>query len=223
MIFNYDDMEFFRSGEWQYIEEKLSDMRKSGAVFCPKKEDIFASLDACPFENTRAVIVGQDPYPNPDHATGVAFSIPKHIKTFPATLANIIQEYSTDTHLPQPKNGDLTKWCENGVLLWNAIPTCEAFKPLSHLKWVPEYYSYLNKELFERLSAKGIVFVIMGRVAQDCVEKYIDQGESDIIYTSHPSPRGVLNSRTPFIGSRIFTTVNDKLANLGVQQIDWKL
>lgn len=218
---NWDELSFWDSGEWQAVDERLTDINKSGGIFCPQKENLFAAFDAIDFNDVRCVLVGQDPYPDPSLATGLAFSIPKSAKKIPVTLANIFQEYATDTHHPAPQNGDLTKWCKNGVLLWNAIPTCDAWKSMSHAEWTE--YSYLNKEIFNEQSERGIVFVLLGRVAEYSVRKYINEDESEVLAYSHPSPRGVKFSKTPFIGSRMFTTVNDKLAGLGLQPIDWKL
>lgn len=215
----YDDLPYWQSGEWQAVEEKLHDIRRKGTTISPAKENLFAALDACPFERTKAVIVGQDPYPDPSLATGIAFSIPRNAKTFPPTLVNILREYHDDLGYPVPTHGDLTKWTESGVLLWNAIPSCEAWKSLSH-NWVE--WQLLTQQLLAELSKKGIVFTFLGGVARDFV-KYVDQDESYVIETSHPSPRGSLNSKTPFVGSRIFSRINADLCSLGLEAIDWRL
>lgn len=215
----WDEMKFWDCGEWQALEERLNDLK---GRLCPKKENLFAAFDACPLGCTKVAFVGQDPYPNPDYCTGLSFSIPKGSKTFPPTLVNILQEYSTDTHLPYPEHGDLTKWCKNGVLLWNAIPSCEAGLSLSHESW--EEWSYLTKEMCELLAEDDVIFVLCGRIAQEKVRKYLPEHyDKWIINVSHPSPRGVKFSKSPFLGSRVFTRVNSLLCDLGKETIDWRL
>lgn len=218
--FSWDEMDFWRSGEWQVCQERLDDLDKKGTVYCPKREALFASLDAVPFSSVRVAIIGQDPYPDPLHATGVAFSIPSKVKTFPVTLKNIFKEYSNDLHYPEPKSGDLTKWVEQGVLLWNVYPSCLAFTPMSH-QWVE--WEELTKEIITRLGKEGVVIGLLGGRARSFVQ-YIEEKHRDgVVEVSHPSPRGVLNSKLPFIGSRFFTSVNDKLTAQGLTPINWRL
>src|SRR5436190_19302143 len=97
---------YWQTGEYQVIQERLEDNEKAGRHYCPDKHHLFSALDLdC--EKVRAVIVGQDPYPNPDHATGVAFSVRGSIGSnrLPPTLVNIFKEYQSDLHYPAPKNG----------------------------------------------------------------------------------------------------------------------
>lgn len=216
---SYDDFKFWQSGEWQALEERLDDLK---GRLSPRKENLFNALDATPLGEVKVVLCGQDPYNDPDLATGLAFAIPKGKKSVPPTLANILREYSTDTHLPLPANGyaDLSKWAKQGVLLWNAIPSCEAWKSNSHKDWTE--WSYLNRELFQTVSAPGAVFILCGRTARG-LKQYVNQDESWVIETSHPSPLGVKAKNDPFFGSRIFTRANDYLCSLGLQPIDWRL
>lgn len=216
----WDDLTFWDTGEWQAIEEKLDDLEKSHVEYCPNRELLFAAMDACSFDAVRACILGQDPYPNPMHATGIAFSIPKSIRHYPPTLVNIFDEYVNDLHYPRPKNGDLTKWCEQGVFLWNVIPTCLSDRSMSHAHWE---WEYLTKEIIERLDPRGIVFVFLGGVAREYTKYVVPWGPSDIIECSHPSPRGAHMGANPFLGSRLFTTINDRLTENGLTPIDWRL
>src|SRR3990167_9104952 len=94
--FTWEDLNFWRSGEWQVIEERLDTLDKDRIIYTPKREDMFNALDATPFEKVKVVILGQDPYPDPKLATGLAFSIPKNVKKFPPTLENIFHEYYND-------------------------------------------------------------------------------------------------------------------------------
>lgn len=207
-------MAFFNTGEWQAIEERLDELDEELVQYNPARDCIFNSLRAVPAHEVRVCIVGQDPYPTYVHATGIAFSIPPTIKQWPPTLVNLFKEYSSDLHYPTPKNGDLTKWVNQGVLLWNVFPTCATGAPGSH-HW-PEY-TYLTKEILEKLNGQNVVFVLLGGCARGyrhcCSTSYT-------IETSHPSPLG---SRHGFLGSRIFTRVNDHLCKLGRKPINWRL
>jgi uracil-DNA glycosylase len=197
-------------------------MERDHEAYNPPRSSLFRALQLIKPEATRAVLLGQDPYPDARYATGVAFSIPQGIeeKDFPPTLNTLLKEYATDTGYSIPSHGNLEQWCTEGVLLWNVIPSTTTGKSLSH-DW--DEYSFLTREILTSLSAQGgIVFVFLGTVARrylDC----IDLTKNSIITVSHPSPRGSQNSRTPFIGSGIFTAINDHLVNMGREPIDWKL
>lgn len=222
-------LKYWQTGEWQVVNERLKDMEKAGERYNPVRSQLFAGLRSLKAEDVRVAIIGQDPYPNPEHATGLAFSIPRRtvegsdqvqIGPFPPTLKEILKEYSADTGYPIPDHGDLSRWAERGVLLWNAIPSCRAFGSLSH-DW--DEWSYLTREIITKLSDQGgIVFAFLGGVARR-YEPDVDTKTNKVLHTSHPSPRGSLNSRVPFVGSRIFTTINSNLADLGKPPIMWRL
>jgi uracil-DNA glycosylase len=227
-ISTWDDMEFWRTGEWQKLEERMDDLdklRKQGSDrgwYNPKRSDLFTALDNTPFGTVKVAVFGQDPYPEPKFCTGVAFSIPEEFKPkdFPPTLRNIFKEYSDDLHLTQPTSGDLTSWCEQGVLLWNATPTCKSGVAGSHHGWVE--WEELNKEIIALLNNSGVVFVFLGAWARQ-YEKYVDDTKNKGIVTSHPSPLGAMAGKNPFFGSRIFSRINDYLIQLNNDPIDWKL
>jgi uracil-DNA glycosylase len=220
LINNWTELKFWQSGEWQVVEERLDDLERRGVVLSPDRHLMFAALDSLPIEKIRVVIMGQDPYPNVAHATGLAFSIPRSVQVHPPTLRTILTEYEDDLHYTYPKNGSLEKWAQQGVLLWNAIPSCEAGRSLSH-DW--DEWSYLTSEITTTLSRKGnVVFVLLGGVARR-YRQLVDLSSNRLIQTSHPSPRGNLSSKTPFSGSRLFTTINEQLCALGSPAIDWKL
>ena len=209
----WSELKFWDSGEWQAIHERFNDLRKKGVIINPERKKMFRALTLTPLEKTKVAFIGQDPYPNPIHATGLAFSVPETIKDYPPTLKNIFLEYSNDLHYPDPPNGNLTKWATEGVLLWNAIPSCEANLPASH-RWCE--WEELTKEIILELDNRNILLVFLGKIAKEYT-KYINN--SDYICISHPSPLGANASNNPFLGSRIFTTVNSKLK----EPIDWKL
>lgn len=211
MTFNWDDLSFWSSGEWDAIQEKLDDEEANGYRCCPSRINLFAALDATPFEKVRVAILGQDPYPNRHHATGVAFSVPTRQSAFPASLRNIFSEYVADLGHPYPSCGNLSPWTDRGVLLWNVYPSCREGKPGSH-HW-PDWDS-LTQEIVEKLDETGCVaFALLGRVARNC-NRYIRR--SSTFTTSHPAPLG---AHQGFLGSHLFSTINSMLK----EPLDWRL
>ena len=97
----------------------------------PPGNKIFNAFDSCPFDQTKVVILGQDPYFNPQQANGLCFSVYPGVKK-PPSLLNIFKEREMDLNLPIPQDGDLSAWAKQGVLLLNATLTVEAGKPGSH-------------------------------------------------------------------------------------------
>lgn len=218
-MFNWDDMTFWQTGEWQVLEERMDDLK---GRLNPEKKNVLRALDLCGYDRSRVMICGQDPYPNPIHATGLAFSIPETIKEFPPTLQTILNEYQSDLGLPVPEHGNLEKWAQEGVLLWNVIPTCEAFKSLSHESW-PEWHM-LTSQIIEKLKEKGVVFVFLGAVARKFATKELHEATNcKVLETAHPSPRGDRFSNNPFTGSRIFSRINDALTEIGHEPVNWRL
>lgn len=224
----WDDMEYWSSSEWETVQERLDKLDEQGISYNPAREKLFFALDELELENVRVCFVGQDPYPSSKFATGKAFSIPSEIGIhkfqFPPTLNNIFDEYVRDLNYPFPTTGCLDKWSRQGVLLWNAIPSCITGQSLSH-NW-PEWKK-LTTEIITLLSERTCVFVFMGRIAKEFM--YLAEGNrfNLLIATPHPSPRAVSKENSTrnrmilphFSGSRIFSTINSHL----VDPIDWKL
>lgn len=223
MIKQWDDLPFWHSGEWQVIQERLDDLEKAKRSYSPRRELLFSALDACPYSDVRACIMGQDPYPDPGHATGLAFSVPRKLDKLPLTLQNILKEYQHDLGYDDPpKHGDLSTWAKQGVLLWNAVPSCEAGKPGSHRPWCE--WDMLTQQIVEALSDKGIVFGLLGGYAR-AYKKFIDMDCNEVVETAHPSPLAVNNKKStdPFMGSRFFSTINAKLCGLKLEPVEWRL
>lgn len=226
----WEELKYWRSDDWKRVEDRLNELDHRHISYNPRKSNIFQSLHITPFDSVKVAIIGQDPYPNPDHATGLAFSLPESYilghdcVRAPQTWRNIKRELCTDLHIPSPETGSFVSWAEQGVLLWNAISTCESWIPLSH-DW--EEYSSLTQEIIQSLSKKesGVIFVFLGSKARSYLE-YVKDGK--VVCTSHPSPRGAYQSNpylriVPFIGSRIFSTTNAYLTEAKKEPIDWRL
>lgn len=218
---------YFNSGEWQVVNERLKELEQANRPVCdgysPGRSALFRALQSTPLEEVRCAIIGQDPYPTAVHATGIAFSVPSGVKSedYPVTLRNILDEYRSDLAYPVPSSGDLSPWTQRGVLLWNAIPSCGYGAPLSH-DWRGGEWGLLTQEIVRLLSKRGTTFALLGQVARRYLNE-IDLTNNNVVLTSHPSPRGNIASKTPFRGSRLFSSINDKLVNNGAEPIDWKL
>lgn len=220
------DLKFFNTGEWQVCDERLKDLEKVNRRvgregYNPGRANLFRSLRLSPREGVRVAIIGQDPYPKSELATGLAFDVPSTCAPgqFPQTLNTLFKEYCSDLGHDLPSNGNLEQWAGSGVLLWNAIPTCLTGKSMSH-DW-PEW-ECLTREIVEQLSQRGIVFALLGQVARR-FDKFISLSNNKVITVSHPSPRGSVGAKTPFLGSRLFSTINAKLVENAQEPIDWKL
>ncbi len=220
MIRSWEDLRFFNSGEWQVVEERLDDLRVAGLSCCPAREDLFNALDLCPFSKCKVMVMGQDPYPQSEHAMGIAFSVPRLVKVLPPSLRIILDEYVHDLHYDPPMNGDLTDWAKQGVLLWNSIPSCTAGQSLSH-DW-PEW-KCLTEEIIRELSSKGIVFALVGGHARKYAKSLKDLPNCRVLEVDHPSPLAMRTGKKPFTGSRLFTSINDLLNQIGLEPVDWRL
>lgn len=220
-------LDYFQSGEWQVVNERLKDLEKINRPisdgYNPGRHLLFESLRRTPLDAVKVAIIAQDPYPDRAFATGLAFSVPSEVAggDYPVTLRTILNEYTTDLGYPMPTKGDLSEWCSRGCLLWNAIPSCRSGASLSH-DWRSGEWDLLTKEIVTLLSARGITFALLGQVARRYLP-YINLTNNNVIVTSHPSPRGNINSKSPFVGSRLFSTINDRLVSNGSDPIDWKL
>lgn len=218
----WPDLKWWNSGERQVVEEKINDLKRKGIICNPPSRSMYRALSAVAARDCRVAILGQDPYPSKEFATGVAFSIPRDVQPsrYPATLRIIFDEYSSDLHYPTPSHGDLSSWTKQGILLWNAIPSCQSGRPLSN-DW--DEWRYLNEEIISRLNERGgVVFVFLGSVAAAYADK-VDLTHNRVIKTSHPSPRGNRFGKNPFAGSRLFSTINAKLRELEKETINWEL
>jgi uracil-DNA glycosylase len=167
-----------------------------------------------PIEHYRAVILGQDPYPTPGYATGLAFSVNSETTKLPASLKNIFMEYVLDTGYSYPKNGDLSDWASNGVALLNSSLTLNLDNKSEHLNigW-----QGITAAALEILASRGCVLILWGSHAQR-MGKIFD--ESQKIESVHPSP---LSAYRGFFGSKPFTKCNELLVASSRAPINWKL
>ncbi|MCV2868581.1 uracil-DNA glycosylase [Defluviimonas sp. WL0002] len=200
----------FFSRDWPRIAAALSN--ETRAVLPPEAQR-FAALTLTPPSAVRAVILGQDPYPTPGHAHGLAFSVEPDVSPLPRSLRNIFAEMSADIGAC-PGNGDLRPWARQGVLLLNTCLTVPAGSAGGHsgLGW-----QRLAQEVLAEVSQRPCAFLLWGGHAQ-ALRGHIRDGDHLIVETAHPSP---LSARRGFFGSRPFSRVNGWLTARGRPPINW--
>lgn len=192
----------------------VQDAYKTTLVY-PKTIDIFNAFNACSFEDTRVVILGQDPYHNAGQAHGLCFSVNEGI-ALPPSLKNIFKEIQSDIGISPPKSGNLQRWTEQGVLMLNATLTVEANTPGSHQK---KGWEEFTDAVIQKLSdeKESLVFILWGAYAQK-KGKIIDSQKHLILQSAHPSPFSAYNG---FFGNKHFSKANDYLKSIGEKEIQW--
>ena len=196
------------------ISEVLTAKMSDGVVICPSPDRIFAALGPSP-KQIKVIILGQDPYPNPSHATGLAFAVPKNSSRLPPTLKNILKEVQSDLNLSQLPECDLASWQSQGVLLLNTLLSTESGQSLAHsnIDWKP-----ITDEIIHAVLRANptVIAVLWGNFAQT----YQSAFESELVIASvHPSP---LSAYRGFFGSKPFSKVNHLLLTLNQEPIDWQ-
>lgn len=183
-------------------------------VYPPGKE-IFRAFDTCSFDETRVVILGQDPYHGAGQANGMCFSVRDGIP-FPPSLSNIFKEIQSDTGKPIPASGDLERWARQGVLLLNATLTVRASLAGSHQN---KGWEIFTDAVIQKLSSEksNIVFLLWGAYAQK-KGALIDSQKHEVLMCPHPSPFSAHNG---FFGCRHFSKTNAFLKQKGLTGIDW--
>lgn len=207
------------SGEWEreYFVRLTEFVRMSYArtTVYPPAGKIFAAFDACPFDEVKVVILGQDPYHGPGQANGLCFSVSPGIEQ-PPSLVNIFKEVSSDLNKPIATDGNLERWAKQGVLLLNATLTVEAHKAGSHQGhgW-EEFTDAAIKKLAE--DREGLVFMLWGSYA---IKKgaFIDRSRHLVLTAPHPSP---LSAYRGFFGCKHFSQANAWLKSHNQKEIDW--
>ncbi len=199
----------------QNLKIFLNTEKSSGKIIFPPEPEIFAALEACPFERVRVVILGQDPYHGAGQAHGLCFSVRKGVPS-PPSLKNIFKELQSDCGVTPPDSGDLTSWARQGVLLLNTILTVESGKPESHRG---KGWEQFTDKILQALNSErdGLIFVLWGSNAQSkaCL---IDAGRHLVLKAPHPSP---LSAYRGFFGCGHFSKINAWLKNLGHQPVNW--
>lgn len=183
----------------------------------PDMNDIFNSLKCSSFEETRVVIIGQDPYHGAGQAHGMCFSVKKGIEP-PPSLKNIFKELHDDVGFVIPDHGELTHWAKQGVLLLNTVLTVREGMANSHKGMGWEYFT---DRVISELNRKTtpVVFLLWGANAKTKA-RIINNPLHRKLETVHPSPLSAYNG---FFGCRHFSRCNEILASSGQKPIEWQI
>ena len=221
-------MEIFKNDWGRYLDQELAETYyiklrefliheyQTQRIY-PSMYDIFNALHYTSYEQTKVVILGQDPYHGPKQAHGLSFSVQPGVEA-PPSLSNIFKELASDLGCTVPNNGCLRPWAEQGVLLLNAVLTVREHQANSHrgLGWerfTDKVISLLNER------EKPLAFILWGSPARRKKEM-ITNPQHFIVESPHPSP---LSAFRGFFGSQPFSRVNDFLQQTGQEPIDWQL
>lgn len=188
----------------------------NNAIIYPPANLTFNAFNLTPLDGLKIVLLGQDPYHQPNQAMGLSFSVPYGVK-IPPSLLNIYKELKTDLNIEPSKSGDLSSWAKQGILLLNSILSVEAGKPASHSSWGWKEFSdaVISKLSLEK---SGLIFMLWGNYAKS-KKALIDTNKHFILEAAHPSPL----ARTGFLGCKHFSKANEILRNLGKNPINWQL
>ena len=207
----------FECGYMQSLKGFLLREKQQGRVIYPAGSDIFNALNSTPFDKTRVVILGQDPYHGPGQAHGLCFSVQQGVD-LPPSLKNIYKEISADLGIAPSRSGCLQPWAMQGVLLLNAVLTVAAGSAASHQgKGWEQFTDRIVALLNER--RERLVFFLWGSYAQRKGE-LIDRSRHLVLESVHPSP---LSASRGFFGNHHFSRANRYLQENSLQPIDWRV
>ena len=196
------------------LQQFIAHERLVSTVF-PPAQDVYAALELTPFESTKVVVLGQDPYHGLGQAHGLSFSV-RGNTPIPPSLRNIFQELFTDVAIQREQNGDLTGWARQGVLLLNTSLTVREGEPGSHRN---RGWEHITDTVMSALNEKPtrVVFVLWGAHARN-KKTLITQAHHVVIESAHPSP---LSAHRGFFGSKPFSQINSALEEAELSPIDW--
>lgn len=208
---------FIEESKKEYYQNLMSfvDDEYNMKKIYPPRELIFSAFNLTPFNEVKVIIVGQDPYHNPNQAMGLAFSVPFGVK-LPPSLYNIYREIENEFNCIMPNNGDLTYLAKQGVLLINSILTVEENKPLSHAN---KGYEILLSNVIKLLNDDNNpkVFILWGNSAKK-LQKLITNPCHLVLTSAHPSPLSAYNG---FFNNNHFIKTNDFLLDNNLSPINW--
>lgn len=206
----------FQDERYKKIREFLKTEYSTRTIY-PDMYDLYNCFRYTPFDSLKAVLLGQDPYHEPNQAHGLCFSVKDGVKN-PPSLENIFKELQSDLGVERPKSGNLTKWAKEGVLLMNTSLTVREHLANSHSKCG---WSWFTDSVINIISEnkEHVVFILWGGNARS-KKPLIDTNKHLVLECAHPSPLSAYNG---FFGSKHFSKTNEYLKKFGISQIDWDL
>jgi uracil-DNA glycosylase len=201
----------------QSLKQFLSEEKAAHKIIYPHSSNWFHALETTPLNHVKVVILGQDPYHQPNQAHGLCFSVLPGIKT-PPSLVNIYKELQSDLAITPANHGYLESWAKQGVLLLNAVLTVEASNANAHQG---KGWEHFTDRVIETVNeqCEGVVFMLWGSYAQK-KGAMIDSSRHLVLKAPHPSP---LSAYRGFFGCRHFSQANEYLLGHGKEPIEWKL
>ena len=208
--------EEFEKDYYQKLRSFLDEEYKNKTIY-PLAQNIYNALRLTTYKDTKVVILGQDPYHEPNQAHGLAFSVNKGVN-IPPSLINIYKELHDDIGCAIPNHGYLVSWAKQGVLLLNTVLTVIAHQANSHKN---KGWELLTDTIIQKLNDKQepLVFILWGSNARS-KKQYITNPKHLIIESVHPSPLSAYNG---FFGSKPFSKTNDFLIKNNLKPIDWEI
>jgi uracil-DNA glycosylase len=196
-----------------HIDRLLAQEIHSGLQVVPELDKLFAALKLQP-SDVSVVLLGQDPYPTPSHAIGLAFAVPPETKPIPGSLRNIFKEVETDTGKASTADASLSRWVDQGVLLLNTSLTTTSGARAAHVAWPWEQVVRAIIDLVV-ISNPKVVGLLLGNHAKRFADHFAPES---IVLAAHPSP---LSAHRGFIGAKPFTRVNAILKANHKTEITW--
>jgi uracil-DNA glycosylase len=208
--------EEFEKPYMQALRTFLKEQKAASKMIYPPSPLIFNAFNHTPFEQVRVVILGQDPYHGDGQAHGLSFSVPNGV-ALPPSLMNIYKEIASDLNITMSRNGDLTHWANQGVLLLNATLTVQQGNAGSHQN--RGWEAFTDAAIAALNSNRDhLVFVLWGSYAQK-KGAFIDESRHLVLKSPHPSP---LSAHRGFFGNHQFSKINQYLTQHGQTPIDWQ-
>lgn len=204
--------EFFYTNEMEEIIMKI--LNDLPPKFYPSDDNIFRCFYMTPLKSVKVVIVGQDPYHN-GSATGLCFEVSEGNLLNPS-VQNIYKELEQEGFYPT-RDGCLSKWAKQGILLLNIALTVEPHDPESHLEM---WWNFFEKVLGELAKQPNIVWLILGQKAKQAIKGFIPKTHS-LVEATHPSLLGANKDQKAFMGSGVFKKVNQELKKFKKDKIVW--
>lgn len=207
----------FETTQYKELESWLNHEYQNKIIY-PKPENVFNALNLVKYNDVKVVIIGQDPYHNPNQAHGLSFSVENDV-AIPPSLKNIYKELHDDMGCYIPNNGNLTKWAKQGVLLLNSVLTVEKNKPNSHKN---KGWEQITGKVVELLNQRvdPVIFLLWGSNAK-AIGKNIYRNKHYVLEAVHPSPMSA--NQGGWFGCHHFSKTNEILKKLNKTPIDWQI
>ena len=207
----------FETEEYKKLSHFLDNEYNNKTIY-PLPKNVFNAINLVKYNDVKVVIIGQDPYHEPNQAHGLCFSVEQGV-VFPPSLRNVFKELQDDLGCFVPNNGNLTKWAKQGVLLLNSVLTVEKGKANSHKG---KGWELVTRRIIQLLNEreKPVVFLLWGGSARE-IGKEVTNPRHFKLTCAHPSPMSA--NQGGWWGNKHFSKTNKILMDLGEKPIDWQI